>query len=239
MNHLKLLFLLLVDTIIILTVIFISWFLVSTSKITPSEQNIIFSLTVLISHHIFSFLYRLYKKAWEYASIRELFVIFKIVTASIATTAIIQLLFFQNINLRLLTVTWLLYTMFIGGSRFCWRLYRDSFIKSTVNKKRTLIIGAGSAGTMVARQLINGTTTDLLPVAFIDDSYNKQKLDILGIPVKGRSEDIKQIVKAFSIEHIIIAIPSLNKQALNAIVQECAKTEARTQILPMLEDLLT
>lgn len=239
MNHLKLLFLLLVDTIIILTVIFISWFLVSTSKITPSEQNIIFSLTVLISHHIFSFLYRLYKKAWEYASIRELFVIFKIVTASIATTAIIQLLLFQNINLRLLTVTWLLYTMFIGGSRFCWRLYRDSFIKSTVNKKRTLIIGAGSAGTMVARQLINGTTTDLLPVAFIDDSYNKQKLDILGIPVKGRSEDIKQIVKAFSIEHIIIAIPSLNKQALNAIVQECAKTEARTQILPMLEDLLT
>ena len=53
------------------------------------------------------------------------------------------------------------------------------------NKKRTLIIGAGSAGTMVARQLLKNHDAELLPVGFIDDDAKKHKLDILGIPVVG------------------------------------------------------
>ena len=82
-------------------------------------------------------------------------------------------------------VTWLLHMLFIGGSRFCWRIYRDNYLNKTNNKKRTLIIGAGSAGTMMARQLLKSNDAQLLPVAFIDDDNKKHHLDILGIPVFG------------------------------------------------------
>ena len=62
----------------------------------------------------------------------------------------------------------------------CWRMFRDSFLNKTNNKKRTLIVGAGSAGMMVARQLKMNNDAELLPVAFIDDDVKKHKLDILG-----------------------------------------------------------
>lgn len=106
-------------------------------------------------------------------------------------------------------------------------------------QKRTLIIGAGSAGTMVVRQLLNNNDTELMPVAFIDDNTKKHGLDILGIPVIGGIDRIEFVVQQFEIDSIIIAIPSLSKKALNTIFQECSKTKAKTQILPMLEDLVT
>ena len=136
-------------------------------------------------------------------------------------------------------VTWLLHMLFIGGSRFCWRIYRDNYLNKTNNKMRTLIIGAGSAGTMMARQLLKSNDAQLLPVAFIDDDNKKHHLDILGIPVYGGVDRLKEAVQELNIEHVIIAIPSLSRKELNTIFQECAKTKAKTQILPMLEDLVT
>ena len=238
MNYQRFSLFLFIDTIIVLTAVFTSHFLVF-NQTNYSNHLIIGALTILVSHHIFSLTFHLYNKSWEYASIQELMVIIKTVTASIATAFLIQLLFFQLFDFRLLIVSWLLHLIFIGGSRFCWRLYRDSKLKSNIDQKRTLIIGAGSAGTMVARQLRNGNTTDLVPVAFVDDNFNKQKLEIFGIPVKGKIKDIKKIAEKLNIDHIIIAIPSLDRQALNTIYQECAKTGAKTQIMPLLEDLLT
>ncbi|MEY9867479.1 polysaccharide biosynthesis protein [Peribacillus sp. RS7] len=229
----------LIDSCIVLSAIFLGRFLVDASIYVFTIPIVLSSVTILLSHHIFAITFHLYKKAWEYASIGELAIIFKTVTASIFTTSIVQALLFHDVYYRLLAVTWLLHMLLIGGSRFCWRMYRDQYLIKYENKKRTLIIGAGSAGTMVARQLLKNNDVDLLPVAFIDDNARKQNLDILGIPVVGGVGKIAKKVEVLNIEHIIIAIPSLNKQELNRIFQECAKTNAKTQILPMLEDLLT
>lgn len=229
----------LIDSCIVLSAIFLGRFLVDASIYVFTIPIVLSSVTILLSHHIFAITFHLYKKAWEYASIGELVIIFKTVTVSIFTTSIVQAILFQDVYYRLLAVTWLLHMLLIGGSRFCWRMFRDQYLIKYENKKRTLIIGAGSAGTMVARQLLKNNDVDLLPVAFIDDNVRKHNLDILGIPVVGGVGKISGKVEALNIEHIIIAIPSLNKQEMNRIFHECAKTNAKTQILPMLEDLLT
>jgi FlaA1/EpsC-like NDP-sugar epimerase len=228
-----------IDSFIVLTAIFISRFLIGATFHVITLPLVVSSITILLSHHFFSVRLKLYKKAWEYASIGELLIIFKTVTYSIFTAAIVQQIMIQETLFRLLAVTWLLHLTFIGGSRFVWRIYRDSFINKVGNKKRTLVIGAGAAGTMVVRQLLNNNEGDLLPVAFIDDNDKKHNLDILGIPVIGGIDQIESKVKELKIENIIISIPSLSKKELNAIFQECAKTKAKTKILPMLEDLVT
>lgn len=239
MNYKRILLLLFIDTTIVLSSFFLSHLIVNGVTFALSEKTIIISISLLICHHTFSFLFRLYRKVWEYASIRELVAIFKTVTAAITITALVQQTVYLHIEFRVLIINWLFHFLLIGGSRFCWRLYRDNFLSSDLNKRRTLIVGAGSAGMMVARQLTNGNAVELLPVAFIDDNFNKQKLDILGIPVLGRIKDVEQIVKRLHIEHIIIAIPSLDQQTLNDIFYKCVKTGAKTQVLPMIEDLLT
>ncbi|OXS59092.1 FlaA1/EpsC-like NDP-sugar epimerase [Bacillus sp. V-88] len=228
----------LVDSLIVLTAVFVSKMLTGSTIQVITLPVVISSITMLISHQIFSMKHKLYKKAWEYASIGELLIIFKVVSYSVLSGAMVQQVALQEIQFRLLAVTWMLHLMLIGGSRFVWRVYRDTFISMVDNRKRTLVVGAGAAGTMVARQLLKNDG-DLVPVAFIDDNIRKQKLDILGIPVVGGVDRIENAVAQYDIEHIIIAIPSLSKQELNTIFQECLKTKAKTQTLPMLEDLIT
>lgn len=197
------------------------------------------ALTLFVCHHIFASIYKLYHKVWQYASIGEILAIAKAVTFTIASGALMQGLVFHHMYVRALMVTWMLHMLLIGGSRFSWRMFRDHVMNQQKNLKRTLIIGAGSGGTMVARQLLNNSKVDLKPVAFIDDDRNKHRLEILGIPVVGDSNVIVQAVNKYHIDHIIIAIPSLNKKEINRIYQECAKTNAKTQIMPKLEDVMT
>jgi len=235
----RLYFLICLDSCIVLSTIFLSHLLFNQVSTTPTSVMLLSAVTLLICHHIFSFVYNLYKKAWEYASIGELLSIFKVISFSIFTTAIVQVIAYQQVNYRVLVVTWMTHLLLIGGSRFIWRIYRDNYLKPTVNKKRTLIVGAGSAGTMVVRQLLSNPEAELLPVAFIDDNQKKQKLDIFGIPVIGGVKDIPLLSVKYKIENIVIAIPSLNKKQLNFIFKECAKTTAKTQMIPMLEDIMT
>jgi FlaA1/EpsC-like NDP-sugar epimerase len=228
-----------IDSCIVLTAIFVSRFFVNGTIQVITFPIVLSSLVILLSHLLLSFKFHLYNKAWEYASVGELISILKVVTTSILIAAIVQRGVIHEILFRLLSVTWLLNMSLIGGSRFCWRMLRDSHLNKKDNKKRTLIVGAGSAGTMVVRQLQNNNHTDLVPVGFIDDDERKHKLDILGLPVIGGTKKIVAAVKELDIENIVIAIPSLSKRELNSIFQECAKTEAKTQIIPMLEDLMT
>lgn len=229
----------LIDSAIVFAAIFVSHLLVRGTFLISSWFFIVSAFAILLSHHLFSFKFKLYKKAWEYASVGELIIILKTATASIITAALFQGILLNEIFFRRLSVTWLLLVLLIGGSRFCWRIYRDLYLNRFENTKRTLIIGAGSAGTMVARQLLKSNESDLKPVGFVDDDLKKHHLDILGIPVIGGVSKIENIINELQIENIVIAIPSLNIKELNTIFQECVKTSAKTQIIPMLEDLMT
>ncbi len=228
------------DSIIMLTAIYISyWTLNPTIHIFEVPMLPVTAITLFLCHHLFASVYHLYNKAWQYASVGELIAIVKAVTFSIAVTSAMQMIVFHNTYVRALLITWMLHVLLIGGSRFSWRMFRDNIMNKQKNIKKTLIIGAGSGGTMVARQLLNNHEIDLKPVAFIDDDPKKYKLDILGIPVVGGSYRIAETVEKYEIDNIVIAIPSLKQKELNRIFEECAKTKAKTQIIPKLEDLMT
>lgn len=231
--------LILLDSFIVLTAVYLSYWFIHPNILSKIPMTVIISsITLLCSHHIFAAIYKLYNKAWEYASIGELKQIFKAVTLSIIVTAIVQQIINHDIYVRILVIAWMLHLLLIGGSRFVWRMFRDTYITKVADKKRTLIIGAGSAGTMVVRQLQHNKEADLYPIAFVDDDRNKQKLEIYNVPVVGTTNHIQEIVEDNDIEHIIIAIPSLNRNQINEIFEKCRKTKAKTQIVPMLEDLL-
>ncbi|WP_026679381.1 polysaccharide biosynthesis protein [Fictibacillus gelatini] len=232
--------LVLLDSIIVLCAVYAGYFTLNPyMNVYTVPMLLVSSVSLLVSHHLFAFLYRLYQKAWEYASVGELIAIVKAVTFSVLTTSLVQFALAQDIYFRVLGITWMLHIILIGGSRFSWRVYRDRFISSSTEKKRTLIVGAGKAGTMLVRQLLKSNDTDLQPVAFVDDDPNKVKLQIYGITVMGKTSEIPKIVEENDIENIIIAIPSLKKAAINRIYLECSKTNAKTQIMPMLEDIVS
>ncbi len=162
-----------VDSCIVLSAIYFGMSLLSSSTPQLNISMLIGSLAILLSHHLFSIKYKLYKKHWEYTSIQELLIILKIVTYSILTAILVHYIFIQELSWKLFVVAGLLHLFFIGGSRLVWRIYRDTILNKSENKIRTLIVGAGSAGTMIARQLLKKNEGSLRAVAFIDDSPKK------------------------------------------------------------------
>ncbi|WP_366161316.1 nucleoside-diphosphate sugar epimerase/dehydratase [Bacillus infantis] len=235
----RLTFLVALDSLIVLSAIYLSYItLHPTFQIFKYETLMLTSITLLLSHHIFASIYRLYNKAWEYASVGELVSIVKAVSLSIMMTAVVQQLVIQDIYFRALMLAWMLHVLLIGGSRFAWRVYRDRYIKPQVEQSRALIIGAGAAGTMLARQLLKNTDAGIKPVAFIDDDPKKYRLQIHGLSVVGGSKRISKTVETLQIDKIIIAIPSMNKEEMKKIYEQCAGTDAKTVIMPLIEDVM-
>ncbi|WP_067840986.1 polysaccharide biosynthesis protein [Amphibacillus sediminis] len=238
----RMILLVILDSLIVGSAIYLASWIVYPLSTTWSIPTVIISMIALLFfHHLYANLFKLYNKVWAYASIKELKAIVISVTLSILSTAIVQFLINGfSIYRRALLVTWLLHVTFIGGSRFVWRVFRDRYIIKDPNRKRTLIVGAGEAGAVIARQLTNGQNdTALTPVGFVDDDPNKFKMHLFNIPVLGSIDLISEIVERENIDHIIIAIPSLRNGELSAIVSRCSQTNAKVQILPKIEDLAT
>ncbi|WP_449355152.1 polysaccharide biosynthesis protein [Virgibacillus natechei] len=242
MNYSKRLTLLIIlDSLIVSTAIFIaSWIVYPFTEALNMSAIVISAIALLIFHHLFAALYKLYNKVWAYASVGELVSIVQAVTLSVVAAGVVM--YFVNdfaLYRRALLVTWMLHIILIGGSRFAWRMYRDRYIANKQKQKRTLIVGAGSAGAMIARQLKNENNAEMLPVAFVDDNENKQKMQLYNLSVLGKVKDIPDIARDMQIEHIVIAIPSLRNGALEKIVVQCNKTKAKVQMIPKIEDLMT
>lgn len=238
---LRLALLIFLDSLIVSVAIYFAFLIVYPYTSQPFDTNvmIITAIALLAAHHVFALVYNLYNKVWAYASVGELVSIVKAVTLTIVTAGIVQ--FFVNdfsVYRRALIVTWMLHIILIGGSRFLWRIYRDRYITNSDSKKRTLIIGAGDAGAMMARQLNSEhNDSDLWPIGFVDDDGTKERMQVYNLPVLGKVKDVAAIVSENDIEHIVIAIPSLKNGQLNDIIEQCSKTNVKVQMIPKLEDL--
>ena len=74
-------------------------------------------------------------------------------------------------------------------------------------------------------------------MACVDDDPAKWGMRLQGVPVRGKLEEIPQIVARYHIQEIIIAIPSLDKTRMQQIVTLCSDTRCRVRILYVAQDL--
>ena len=230
-----------VDSLIVLSAIFMSyWLLHPTLNVYSDKVIVISAITLLVSHHIAAYFFKLYTRVWSVASVRELLVIAYAVTISVAAASLTQQVINNDIYFRVMAVTWMLHIIMIGGSRFMLRLLNDKeSFKNPDNTKRVLIVGAGQGGSLLAKNLQNTTDNDIQAVGFVDDDLNKKNLNIMGLTVWGTTEDIEMLVEKKQIDEIIIAIPSLHKSGIKQIYDICAKTNTKVKIMPKIEDVMT
>src|SRR5699024_8283897 len=159
--------LLLVDSLIVTFSVFLGYFILAPFFLQytwPVLAGV--SITLLVSHHVFAYVFNLYHRAWEYASVRELMSIAKAVTASIIVTYILTMVLFQTSFTRLMIITWMMHLILIGGSRLSWRVARSRIIgkeDKNENKKRTVIVGAGRGGSLMVRQMVDTRQMGMVP----------------------------------------------------------------------------
>lgn len=185
--------------------------------------------------------FKLYNRIWAYASMGELFALIQAVT--VGSLGTITITFFANTQLprSIAIIHWVLTILLMGGSRMLWRCLVE-YRKATGYKpgkptRRALIIGAGDAGAMVARELKNHNSS-FLPVGFIDDDPIKQNVSVLGLPVLGTREQIPDLVGRHQVNLIVIAMPSVEAGVIREIVEICRGTRAELKILPGMYQLI-
>ena len=240
--RLRFLLLILLDSIIVTGSIFIGYFILEPFFAGYSVRVLLLSsLLLLCSHHLFAWLFDLYHRAWEYASVNELLLIVRAVTASILVTALlVPLITFKPPFFRLYFITWMMHLILIGGSRLSWRVYRRVFMSDNVKKKPTMIVGAGEGGSMLINQMYRSPYMGMEPVLAVDDNPRKQNMHIAqGVKVQGTTQDIPELIKRFRIKKVIIAIPTLPHKRLQEITKIAEHPGVEVLIMPDIESVMT
>ena len=185
------------------------------------------------------YLFRLYHRVWRYASINELMVIVTAVSAgTIVLWGITQL---NGVVLprSVWLLSWLLNVMLIGASRLVLRVYyylRNQFAGG--GRSRVLIVGAGDAGAMIARELLQRYQRDKELVGFVDDDPSKKFNMLLGVKILGNCDELPAVASRCHVDEIIVAIPSASGAVLRKIVQQCKKLGCQVKTLPGIFELI-
>ena len=103
---------------------------------------------------------------------------------------------------------------------------------------KVLLVGAGKAGVMAAREIQGGAMPHLDVKGFVDDDVEKLGSVINGVRVVGTSAEIPRLVEALMIDEVILTIARASRTEIRRIVETCEKTSAKIRIIPGLYDIL-
>ncbi|MDR3587442.1 MAG: nucleoside-diphosphate sugar epimerase/dehydratase [Desulfosporosinus sp.] len=245
------LILMLIDAMLINLAAFGSFYLRFEGDI-PLENYQIYYHTAVVATILYIavfYVFGLYNRLWQYASTGELLSIVYAVTVGTGGTAAVVYFYglaqASTLPFRMphsaAVLLWLAMVFLIGGSRFIWRILQENAFDRHVpgSQKQVLIVGAGDAGVLAARELKNRNYRDGRPIGFIDDNRAKQKLKLFGIPVLGTRKDIDRVVKGHNIDEVIIAMPSASGESVREIVQICEKSGVDLKIMPGVYDIIS
>jgi len=182
--------------------------------------------------------FRLYEGFWRYTSISDLR---NIVIAVTTSTALFYGFVHHGLHLTaysrsIFIIDSTLLICFMGGIRVAQRVNRG-FWRPT-GSRRVLIYGAGDAGEMIVREMLNAADSEYEPVGFVDDNRAKIGQRIHGVPVLGAGTDLPRIVAARQPHEMLIAIPGVDAPTIRRIVSTVEPHGMKITTLPTLGQIL-
>jgi FlaA1/EpsC-like NDP-sugar epimerase len=101
-----------------------------------------------------------------------------------------------------------------------------------------LIFGAGDAGEMIVRDILNRGEHGYRPVGFVDDDPAKVGERIHGVPVLGTRTDLPRILDQSRPDEFLVAIPRATPGVLRSVVGALEPFKLPIKVLPNLRDIL-
>lgn len=197
----------------------------------------------IISSLLIFMLFRLYSSVWRYASANELIN----ATGAIVCEGLLQFVVFMIFKVRVPRSYYLFYTFLLGicivSVRFSYRFIRAiknkrALFTSGAVQKNVMIVGAGSAGNSILKEIESSRYLTMKVKCFIDDNPGCHGKMLRGVPIVGGRESISSAATTYEIDEIIIAIPSAKKSEIKKIVEICRDTECEIQMVPGIYQLI-
>jgi FlaA1/EpsC-like NDP-sugar epimerase len=185
----------------------------------------------------------LYQKWWRYVSGRDFLLIARAVAVASALVVIVFAVakpFAHTLPRSIEVMDFVLTLILIAGARLAVRLIVERPSRgSRLPKHEVLVVGAGSGGQMVVRELQLNPNLGATAIGFVDDDPRKRGMRMSGgLKVLGSTREIGAILDETDPDEVVIAIPSAPGTLRGRIVSACRDREIRVRTLPTVFELL-
>ena len=200
---------------------------------------------LLLSVGVFAVLewqYALHRQTWHKVGVRDLNMIARAV--GIATLVMFAAGFVLQTWLQLPrsvpVLVGVVGFLLLGGVRLTSRLLDErSRTSNAVTRQRVLIVGAGEAGSLIAREMQRHPEAGLEPIGFLDDEPGKTRQLLVGLPVFGRVEELMSVARRENAQEILIAVPSASGEFVRRVVDLAREAQVRYRIVPGIFEILS
>ena len=129
---------------------------------------------------------------------------------------------FQGFSRAVFVLDGLILLILLAGSRVTFRML-GRVLPATARGRgtRLLIYGAGDAGELLARELMNNTTRRYELVGFADDDPNKKGKLIHGLKVHGGNGSFLKICREHAVAEVLISSSLFPPARIEQIVRDC------------------
>jgi len=200
------------------------------------------SLPVLVFVKMAAFLVMgVYRGIWRYTGLDNLIVFAKAVVLS-SVLSVLVLLFafrFAGFSRTIFIIDGLLMFLFLAGSRMAFRLFRQVLpVSGGGDGRRVLIYGAGDAGELVLRELLNNRALKYSPVGFLDDDPAKDGKVIHGLKVYAGNGDLNLVCRQHDVDEVLISTSRMPEDRLQEILGFCRARDISVKRMKItIEDL--
>ncbi|GAU77745.1 nucleoside-diphosphate sugar epimerase/dehydratase [Fusibacter sp. 3D3] len=205
-------------------------------------------ILMVVAKLIILILMKMYSKIWRFAGITEMIDV--IIAAAVGTGVVMGGLFLISrhpelskvlIPRSILLLSFIFDVIFIGGTRFSYRLFFHVSPKEIIrhqHQKRVLIYGAGQAGVMVLKELNARANNEYAVVGFMDDDVSKKGQRMHGLFVYGNKQELLKTLAKEDINMLVLAMPSASEVVKKEILNLVKDTGVKISILPKVHDII-
>jgi UDP-GlcNAc:undecaprenyl-phosphate GlcNAc-1-phosphate transferase len=166
----------------------------------------------------------LYRGLWRYVNVDDLMVFARAVAAGSVACMMALLLVFRFVGFSrvVFVLDGLILLVLLAGSRLSFRWLRTLIpVPMTAVGRRVLIYGAGDAGELLARELLNNPALQYVPVGFADDDPLKCGRIIHGLKVFGGNGSLRSLCQKHAIDEVLISSMKFTPDRIDAITRGC------------------
>ena len=185
---------------------------------------------------------RMYNSVWRFASYSEMMRMLSATGITGVLHVVLITLLLKRMPISYYIIGPCIQFLLTLGIRFSYRfilLERSKVLRTTGNHQRIMLIGAGAAGQMILRDVLQNPTADMEICCIIDDNPNKWGRHMGGVPVVGGRADIAVYARKYHIDKIFVAMPSASAETLKEILEICKETGCELKNLPSIYQMVS
>ena len=189
----------------------------------------------------------LYRRYWRYAGYWDFVAVF---LANCAASAVLMMVmygflstgFIIGLSRSVLALDWLLAVAMTFGCRASVRAVVETMSvlprQGSTPDRHVLIVGAGDAGALVAREMQKNPQLGLRPLGFLDDARDKAHQQIYGLPVLGNVASMQMVAQSRRVDEVVIAIPTAGGRTVRSVAERCQALGIPSRVMPGFYELL-